>query len=193
MKRRVFLLILILLSVCFISIVFGAKEVKPGIIQRKAGPGSSTMQKQAKTGLPDQPRCGTQALPDIIIENIRLTGPSGALKPSQPYDVIVGLKNVGQCQTGIFLVTLKVRVQAPQDSVDQTITLETKQVASIQPCKTGSSTGTAEVLFNYATGSYRWAQYNFTATVDSSSHIEEWDELNNEKTSSDQIVDTMRQ
>jgi hypothetical protein len=54
------------------------------------------------------------------------------------------------------------------------------------------SPGTATVSFNYTRGNYTWAQYNFIATADATNHIQEWDELNNAKTGSDHIADTLR-
>jgi hypothetical protein len=56
----------------------------------------------------------------------------------------------------------------------------------------GVSLGTTTVSLNYTTGNYTWAQYNFLAAADSTGHIKEWDELNNNKTGLDQIVDTLR-
>ena len=127
-----------------------------------------------------------------MVEKLQYSGPAGAFKPSQQYGIGVVLKNRGQCQSGEFIVKLQVRVQAPQDGIDQVFDIGAKKVNSIEPVKTGVSAGTTTVSFNYRTGNYTWAQYNFIATADSTGHIEEWDESNNEKTGSDQTADTLR-
>jgi hypothetical protein len=194
MKWRIFLLTLVLLSVFLMSIVSSAKERRTPALKQSSKQAAKpiSMQKARKSGLPEQPKCDYPALPDIIVEKFQYSGPSGKFKPSQKYGIGVVLKNSGQCQSGVFLVKLQVLVQAPQDGIKQVVTIGTKKVNSIQPCKTGVSPGTATVSFNYTTGNYTWAQYNFIATADSTGHIKEWDELNNGKTSSDQIVDTLR-
>lgn len=194
MKCRIFLVMLVLFSVPIISIVSGAKEKRTPIRRPplKKPPKPTLIQKERKASLPEQPKCDYPALPDIIVEKFQYFGPPGKFKPSKQYSISVVLKNVGQCQSGIFVVKLQVKVQAPQDGINRIETIGTKQVSSIQPCKTGVSPGTATVSFNYTTGNYTWAQYNFIATVDSTNHINEWDELNNSKTGSDQIADTLR-
>jgi hypothetical protein len=195
MKRRIILLTFVLLSVFLISTVLGVKEQRTPIQKEtlKQTTKPAIVQKKAETGLPEQPKCDYTALPDIIVEEFKYSGPSGKFKPSQRYSIGVVLKNTGQFESGVFMVKLQVRVQAPQDGINQIFDIGSKKVYSIQPCKTGVSPGTKTVSFNYTTGSYTWAQYNFIATADSTNHITEWDELNNSKTGSDQIVDTLRQ
>lgn len=195
MKRKTILLTFVILSVFLISTVLGIKEQRAPIqketIKKTKKP--ALVRKKAETGLPEQPKCDYPALPDIIVEELKYSGPPGKFKPSQQYSIGVVLKNTGQFESGVFMVKLQVRVQAPQDGINQIFDIGSKKVYSIQPCKTGVSPGTKTVSFNYRTGSYAWAQYNFIATADSTSHITEWDELNNSKTGSDQIVDTLRQ
>ena len=101
------------------------------------------------------------------------------------------MKNTGQCQSGVFLLKLQVRIQSPQNGIDEIVDIGTKKINSIPPAKTGSSSGTTTASFSFTTADYAWAQYNFIATADSTGHIQEWDEANNEKTSLDQIVDTL--
>jgi hypothetical protein len=195
MKCRIILLMFVLLLVFLISTVSGVKEQRTPV-QKKAMEQitkPALVQKKAETGLPEQPKCDYPALPDIIVEEIKYSGPPGKFKPSQQYSIGVVLKNTGQFESGVFMVKLQVRVQAPQDGINQIFDIGSQKVYSIQPCKTGVSPGTKTVSFNYKTGSYTWAQYNFIATADSTNHIAEWDELNNEKTGADQIVDTLRQ
>jgi hypothetical protein len=153
----------------------------------------STMKATAETDqLPEQPMCTTTALPDIMIEEIELIGPSGPLKPGQKCSVSVDLRNIGQCETGAFFLELRARVQVPGIRKDDTQTVGTKKVYSIAPRKTGSP-GTSTVSFSYTLGNYEWAQYNFTAVADSTNHITEFDEANNEKYGPDEVADALRQ
>ena len=191
MKWRFFLLTLVLSSSFLLSIVAGAKKSSTRTLKQPSKP-TSIIKTTRKTGLPEQPRCDCPALPDITVEKFQYSGPSGKLKPSQEYGIGVVLKNTGQCESGAFYVKLQVRIQAPQDSVDETVNIGTKRVNSIQPAKTGVSTGTTTVSFNHTTGNYIWAQYNYIVTADSTNHIQEWDESNNDKTSLDRVVDTLR-
>jgi hypothetical protein len=142
-----------------------------------------------KSVLPDQPRCNTQALPDIIIEEFQFSGPGGRWRPSKRYGVSVVLKNRGQCDSGQFFVKLMVRVQSQGN--DETMTVGTIKMNSIPPARTGTP-GRATAAFNYTTADYPWAMYTFTAVADSTNHIEEFDEGNNSKTSIDQTVDINR-
>ena len=194
MKWRFFLLTLVLSSVFLLSIVAGAKKrrsTSPRQSSQTPKP-VSVVKTTRKTGLPEQPKCDCSALPDIIVEKFQYSGPTGKLKASQQYGIGVVLKNTGQCESGAFYLKLQVRIQAPQNGVDETVNIGTKRVNSIQPAKTGVSTGTTTVSFNHTTGNYTWAQYNYIATADSTNHIQEWDESNNDKTSLDRVVDTLR-
>lgn len=153
----------------------------------------STVKATAKPAqLPPQPVCTTVALPDIMVEKIELQGPSGPLKPGQKYSVVVRLRNIGQCETGVFLVQLQVRVQVPSMRKDDTQTVGAKKVYSIPPSKTGSA-GSSTVSFQYTLGNYDWAQYNFTAVADYTNHIREFDEANNEQYGRDEVADAHRQ
>ncbi|MBW2260252.1 MAG: hypothetical protein JRF18_07345 [Deltaproteobacteria bacterium] len=49
------------------------------------------------------------------------------------------------------------------------------------------------VIFSYTLGNYQWAQYNFTAVADSTNHITEFNEANNEKYGRDEVADALRQ
>jgi len=142
--------------------------------------------------LPEQPACTATALPDIVVEKIELQGSAGPLRAGQKCNVSVLLHNIGQCQTGVFLVELRARVQVPSSRKDDTHTVGVKKVYSIAPRKTGSP-GTSTVSFSYTLGNYEWAQYNFTAVADSTKHITEFDEANNEKYGPDVVVDMLRQ
>jgi hypothetical protein len=142
--------------------------------------------------LPEQPVCTTTALPDIIVKKVELQGPGGPLKSGQKCGVSVHLRNIGQCETGVFLVELRARVQVPSSNKDETQTVGTKKVYSIAPRKSGTP-GTFTVSFPYTLGSYQWAQYNFTAVADSTNHITEFDEANNEQYGPDVVVDMLRQ
>ena len=186
MKRRIILIGLIISSFCLATIV----------AQPKPRTGSRPIMKSTAkpaTELPPQPKCNTLALPDITIEEFKFAGPGGPWKPGQKYSIGAVVKNIGQCETGVFFVKLDVRVQVPSMRKDETLAVGTKKLYSIQPRKTGVSNGTYEVWFDYTTGNYQWAQYTFTAVADSTNHIEEFNEANNEKTSIDQVVDTLRQ
>jgi len=187
MKTKIGVFVLMISLVCFIACFCYAqrKQSRKPVLKQ-------TLKADAQTGLPDQPRCNQPALPDITIEKFEFSGPGGPWKAGQRYGISVVLKNIGQCDSGVFLVKLQARVQVPSESKDQTTTVGSKKVFSIPPRKTGASTGTSTASFSYATGNYQWAQYTFTATVDHTNHIEEFDEANNEKTSPDQTVDTMR-
>jgi len=194
MKGRMFLFTSVLLTILLISTVSGMKQqrISPPKQAVKPTRKPALIKKTKKSGLPDQPKCDYPALPDLIVERLQYSGPPGKLKPSQRYTIGVTLKNTGQFESGVFIAKLQVRVQAPQDRVDEVVDIGSKQVPSIQPCKTGVSPGTKTVYFQFTTGNYVWAQYNFTATADATNHIQEWDEQNNAKTGSDQVVDTLR-
>jgi hypothetical protein len=185
MKVRNVLLVIVL---CFIfpMLVF-SQATRPAT--KKAVRRPATGDAMRRSVLPEQPRCGTEALPDITIENFQFSGPGGRWRPNQQYGVGVVLKNRGQCDSGVFFVQLDVRVQS--QGKDETIKVGTKRVNSISPAK-GSSAGTYTVSFNYRTADSPWAQYTFTATADSTGHIEEFDEGNNSKFSIDQVVDINR-
>ncbi|MBW1858783.1 MAG: hypothetical protein JRI70_01595 [Deltaproteobacteria bacterium] len=153
----------------------------------------STMKATAKPDqLPEQPMCTTSALPDIMVKKIELRGPSGPLKPGQKCNVNVHLRNIGQCETGVFFLELRARVQVPSIRKDDTETVGAKKVYSIAPRKAGSP-GTSTVSFSYTLGNYQWAQYNFTAVADSTNHITEFNEANNEKYGRDEVADALRQ
>jgi hypothetical protein len=152
----------------------------------------STMKATARPDqLPEQPVCTTTALPDIMVEKIELRGPGGPLRSGQKCSVGVLLRNIGQCETGVFFLELRARVQVP-GMMDDTQTVGVKKVYSIAPRKTGTP-GTFTVSFPYTLGNYDWAQYNFTAVADSTNHITEFDEKNNEKYGPDEVVDMLRQ
>lgn len=184
----------VLLTVLLISTVSGVKQrrIAPPKKTVKKAPKSALVKKTKQSGLPEQPKCDYPALPDLIVEKLQYSGPPGKLKPSQRYMVGVTLKNAGQFESGVFMVKLQVRIQTPQDRVNEIVDIGLKKVYSIKPCKTGISPGTKTVYFQFTTGNYVWAQYNFTATADATNHIQEWDEQNNAKTGSDQVVDTLR-
>lgn len=194
MQGRKFFLTSVLLTVLLISTVSGIKQQRIAPLKKttKPAPKPALVKKTMKTGLPEQPKCDYSALPDLIIEKFQYSGPAGPFKPSQRYTIGVTLKNTGQFESGVFIVKLQVRVQAPQDRVDEIVDIGSKRVSSIQPCKTRVSPGTKTVTFQFTTGNYIWAQYNFIATADATNHIQEWDELNNSKTGIDQIADTLR-
>lgn len=146
----------------------------------------STMKATAKIAeLPAQPKSTRFALPDITIKKFKFSGPSGSWVPGQTYQISVVLENIGQYETGAFLLKLNVRIQTP---ASQTLTVGTKQIPSIQPRKTGVP-GTYTALFNYTLGNYDWAQYTFSAEADYTGHIEEFNESNNTKTSIDLTVE----
>lgn len=185
MKARNVLLVIV---VCFVfpMLVFSqvTRPVRKKAVRRPVG--GDAMRRSV---LPEQPRCGTEALPDITIDKFQFSGPGGRWVPNQQYGVGVVLKNRGQCDSGVFFVQLDVRVQS--QGKDETIKVGTKKVNSISPAK-GSSAGTYAVAFDYRTANYPWAQYTFTARADSTGHIEEFDEGNNSKVSIDQVVDINR-
>jgi hypothetical protein len=135
--------------------------------------------------------CTTTALPDIMVKKVGLQGPGGPLKAGQKCSVNVELRNIGQCETGVFFVELRARVQVP-GIMDDTQAVGVKKVYSIAPRKTGTP-GKFTVSFPYTLGNYEWAQYNFTAVADSTKHITEFDENNNEKYGPDVEVDMLRQ
>jgi hypothetical protein len=141
--------------------------------------------------LPEQPVCTVTALPDIMVKKIEIQGPGGPLRAGQKCSVSVHLQNIGQCETGVFLVELRARVQLPSSRKDDTQTVGVKKVYSIAPRKTGSP-GTSTISFSYTLGNYAWAQYNFTAVADATKHITEFDEANNEKYGPDVVVDMLR-
>ena len=129
MKWRIFLLTLVLSSVFVISIVSGArKRSTPALKQSsKQARKPVSIGQTRKSVLPEQPRCDFPALPDITVEKFQYSGPPGKFKPSQQYGIGVVLKNSGQCQSGVFFLKLQVRVQAPQDGVNQIDTIGTKR------------------------------------------------------------------
>jgi hypothetical protein len=186
MKMRNVLLVFVLCFVFPMLVFSQARRLRPRLEEYRRRAGVDIVE---KVGLPDQPRCNTQTLPDIIIEKFQFSGPGGPWRPNQQYGVAVVLKNRGQCQSGVFMVQLQVRVQS-QAKVE-TLTVGTRKVNSIFPAKTGTA-GTAAASFNYTTAGHPWAQYTFTATADYTNHIEEFDEGNNSKTSIDQVVDINR-
>jgi hypothetical protein len=200
MKPKSFVVILIALLFCLVSVLsYGqrrdsVKEASKRAVKDapKAVPKQTLQAKAKPAGLPEQPKCDNPALPDITIEGFKFSGPAGPWQPSKQYGIGVVLKNIGQCESGVFLAKLQVRVQVPSENKNQLLAAGTKRVSSIQPRKTGVSPGTSEIWFNYTTGNYAWAQYTFTATTDYTNHIEEFDEANNSKTSIDQVADTYR-
>jgi hypothetical protein len=194
MKRSIALLTSVLLLASLVPTVSGVKQRSaPALKKPSKRPTKRTAKLKAKkAGLPEQPKCDYPASPDLVVEKFEYSGPSGKFKPSQRYGIGVVLKNIGQFESGVFIVKLQVRVQAPQSRIDRIVTIGSQKVKSIPPRKTGVSPGTKTVYFYYTTGNYVWAQYNFIATADATKHIKEWDELNNDKTSPDQVVDTLR-
>lgn len=198
MNRKILLTTLILFSICLVPPISHA-ELKPPAKRPpraaiKRPPTPQTVKATANlTDLPPQPRTTKAALPDLIVEEVKISGPSGSLKPNQQYNINVVLKNIGQFDSGAFLVELRVRLQVPSQRKDETTIISSKKVYSIPPRKTGVSQGTSTATFNYTTGDYDWAQYTFTAVADHTNHIEEFDEANNEKISIDMVVDTYRQ
>ena len=130
------------------------------------------------------------ALPDLVIDEFQFSGPAGPWRANEQCWIAVVVRNRGQCESGVFLLKLQVRVQS--QGKDETLTVGSEKVNSMQPQKTGSSPGTTTVSFGYKTAVYPWAQYTFTAIADHTNHIKEWDELNNSKTSIDQVVDMNR-
>jgi hypothetical protein len=153
-------------------------------------PAPATVRTTANVELPPQPTATALAAPDLIVKEIRVDAPAAKLQPNQQWQVHVVVQNIGQWESGVFLVRLSVRKQIPASSTD---VVGTGRVQSVQPRKTGVSTGTQAVTFNYTTGNHAWAQYTFTALADSTSHIQEFDEANNELVSRDYVVDTLRQ
>jgi len=184
------------MNFCFVLLAFfllyPTSVMAQGKSRVKGTMPKSTMKATAKPDqLPEQTVCTTTALPDIMIEKIVLEGTGGPLKPGEKRNVNVVLLNIGQCETGVFFLELRVRVQVP-GTMDDTRTIGVKKVYSIAPRKTGSP-GTFTVSFPYTLGNYEWAQYNFTGVADSTNHITEFDERNNEKYGPDEVVDTLRQ
>jgi len=203
MKRKTYFIAVVVGVMCTAGVLWataiikekpvGKQSVKPATRKAlKPSPLPKTTMKGKLAGLPEQPRCEYPALPDLTIKEFRYSGPAGPFQPSQQYYVSVVVQNIGQCESGHFIVKLQVRVQAPSDGYDEIVDIGSKRVKSIPPRMTGESNGEETVTFRYTTGSYAWAQYNFIATVDDTKHIEEWDERNNEKTGRDQVVDTLR-
>lgn len=184
-------IVLFLLGVFLLGAVLVFAQ-SSGVRKGKPLPKSTVQATAQQPQLPPQPMSDRPALPDITIKEFKFLGPSGPWGPSKKYNIGVVVENVGQYETGDFYLTLNVRVQVPSIRKDEVSTIREKRVASIQPRKTGVSNGTSEVWFDYTTGNYEWAQYTFTAVADSTSHIEEFDEANNVKTSLDQTVDTYR-
>jgi hypothetical protein len=152
-------------------------------------PAPATVQAKANLELPPQPEATALAAPDLIVKEIRVDAPAAKLQPNQQWQVHVVVQNIGQWESGVFLVRLSVRKQIPASSTD---VVGTGRVQSVQPRKTGVSTGTQTVSFNYTTGNHAWAQYTFTAVADCTGHIREFDEANNELVSTDYVVDTLR-
>ena len=188
MRTLIVQLIIITLLSSYVSVLAQSEKGRKGKVIPKA-----TFKATSQHGeLPPQPKSDRLALPDITIKEFKFSGPSGPWAPGQTVQVGVVLENIGQYETGIFLLKLDVRIQVPSIRKDETSTIKVKQIASIQPRKTGVSSGTYTASFNYTIGNYDWAQYTFTAVADYTSHIEEFDEANNEKTSIDQVVDTLR-
>jgi|GEM_PF-2932388 len=190
MKKRIIFFLMVFLIVMLVGVALvlaQSSRVKKGGTLPK-----STMKASAQLPqLPPQPRTDSPSLPDVKIKEFKFSG-SGSWDPAKTYNIGVVLENIGQYETGDFYLKLNVRVQVPSIRKDDISTISEKRVSSIQPRKTGVSIGTSEVWFNYTTGSYDWAQYTFTAVADSTNHIEEFDEANNEKTSLDQTVDIHR-
>jgi hypothetical protein len=142
--------------------------------------------------LPPQPEPEAMAAPDLIVKEIEIEGPAGPWQARTKYSIAVVLQNIGQWESGAFMTRLSVRTQVPGEGKDETEELATGRVGSIPPRKTGLSTGTGRISFEFTTGDYVWAQYTFTAEADSTGHISEFDEANNELVSADMVVDTLR-
>ena len=123
MKARLISLTSVLLTVLLISTVSGVKQrrIAPPKKTVKKAPKPALVKKTKQSGLPDQPKCDYPALPDLIIEKLQYSGPPGKLKPSQRYMIGVILKNTGQFESGVFMVKLQVRIQAPQDRVNEIV------------------------------------------------------------------------
>ncbi|MEA3369324.1 MAG: CARDB domain-containing protein [Candidatus Ratteibacteria bacterium] len=192
MKLKIAFVIFTLFLSSFPSLLAQSKTVrkstpiKSSPVKTKSIIPKSTMKATAKIAeLPPQPKSNRLALPDITIKEFRFSGTSGPWVSGRTYQVRVVLENIGQYETGAFLLKLNVRIQTP---ASQTLTVGTKRIPSIQPRKTGVP-GTYTATFNYTLGNYNWAQYTFSAEADSTGHIEEFDEGNNTKFSIDLTVE----
>jgi len=142
--------------------------------------------------LPPQPEATALAAPDLTVVKFEFGGPIGPWRSGQRVQIGVVVQNVGQWESGVFMTRLVVRTQVPQSRLDATTVVGDKRTESLPARRTGVATGSTTVWFDFTTAPDDWAQYTFTATVDSTEHIREFDEANNESTSIDQIVDMAR-
>ena len=192
MRLKIAFVILTLFLSSFSSVLAQSKTIrksapiKSSPVKTKSIIPKATMKATARiTELPPQPKSNRLALPDITIKEFKFSGPSGPWVSGQTQQISVVLENIGQYETGVFLLKLNVRIQTP---ASQTLTVGTKRIPSIQPRKTGVP-GTYTASFDYTLGNYTWAQYTFSAEADYNGHIEEFDEGNNTKFSIDQTVE----
>lgn len=113
------------------------------------------------------------ALPQIIVEDIKVFDGPKPYIINHLYTVEILLRNIGQCETGNFGFQLKVYQQQWRTDQLDVLLVGNRTVGSIKPFKT------ATVSFQYSFG-YQAAQYIFYAIPDYNNLIEEYCEINSD-------------
>lgn len=130
-----------------------------------------------------QPICEGTPLPDIeMLPSIGMKGSAildsaGGLEVVLPFSISVVVVNRGQCDSGVFSINAKMRVQG--SGVDEVVQLGNKGAPSLKPCRTSDCSDAKHgVRFDY-TPQYNHAYYYFTVEADATHSINEFNEENN--------------
>lgn len=133
----------------------------------------------------DTPDCEMPALPDLVITKVEVSDGTYWI-PGATCTIDITVDNIGQCDSGPVLVTLKVREIA--DNIDITRELGSTIIPTVQS-QYGNPYKEASVSFNYTITAYSgiMAYYTFTATVDPDDKCLEFVEDNNVTSNTEQL------
>jgi len=137
---------------------------------------TTTIDQQVVAIQTPQPECEGLPLPDIVVpplggEEIGYNPPGSILTKT------VVLKNLGQCETGVFMVRVKFRThyQGTKESDWKYYT-----IVSIPPEK-GQGKGTRSLAFEFQTLNVNNAEYDFIIEADYDEQVNEFREDNNKR------------
>jgi hypothetical protein len=129
--------------------------------------------------LPPQPRCTRVALPDISIDETVFEEPADYytgnrfVRPGKKIRLRVDLRNLGQCETGVFYIRCLLTIQAHNQTggIGKTEKSFQKKFGSIPPGQMSST------VFEYNALPDSWSYYSFDIRVDPDDRVEEFSEV----------------
>jgi hypothetical protein len=121
-----------------------------------------------------QPVCESAPLPDLTVSDITISGPG---EPDRQHGISLTVSNKGQCASGVFTVKATVRIQS--STIDKVLTIGTRGVGSLQPCRSSTCSEAQQSLSFDFIPQYNHALYNFTVEADPGNVIKEFNEDNN--------------